>query len=233
MSSGGDAGLDEILMDGFRLDLRIVNREVGALVEQVAADVDGGGFAGVVGVLLEGEAEDADALAVDGVEERADDFLDEAAFLPVVEMDHLAPVFGDVGQVEGLAEIDEVEDVLLETRAAEADGGLEELRADARVHADGAADFIDIGAGGFAEGGNRVDRGNPLGEEGVGDELGKLGRPEVGGEDALAGNPVGIDRDERLDGGVSFGRGFAADEDAVRAFEVLDGGAFREELGIG
>jgi hypothetical protein len=43
------------------------------------------GFAGVVGVLFEGEAEDGDALAGDGVEEGADDFFDEAGFLPVVE----------------------------------------------------------------------------------------------------------------------------------------------------
>ncbi|MBG7606255.1 MAG: molybdopterin-dependent oxidoreductase [Actinobacteria bacterium] len=34
----------------------------------------------------------------------------------------LAPVFGDVGETEGFAKIDEVEDVLLETRSSEADG---------------------------------------------------------------------------------------------------------------
>jgi hypothetical protein len=113
-------------------------------------------------------------------------------------VDDLAPVFGDLGEAEGFAEIDEVEDVLLEAGSAEADGGFEEFRADAGVGADGAGDFIDIGAGGFAEGGDRVDGGDALGEEGVGDEFGEFGGPEVGGDDALAGDPVGVDRDEGL-----------------------------------
>ncbi len=148
-------------------------------------------------------------------------------------MDDLAPIVGDLGQAEGLAEINQVEDVLLETGTAETNRCLEELGADARVRADGAGDLIDIRAGGFTEGGDRVDRGNALGEEGVGDELGKLGRPEVGGDDALARDPSGIDRGHRLDRGVSGIGGLAADQDAVRVFEVGHGGALGEELGIG
>ena len=92
--------------------------------------MDGGGFASVVGVFFKGKSKDADPLAVDRVIKGADDFLYEAALLPVVEMHDLAPVFCDVGQVKGIAQIDQVEDVFLKTRAAEADGCFEEFRAD-------------------------------------------------------------------------------------------------------
>jgi hypothetical protein len=39
--------------------------------------------------------------------------------------------------------------------------------------------FVDVGSGRFAEGGDAVDGGNPLGEEGIGDEFGKLDRKSV------------------------------------------------------
>ena len=97
------AGGGEILLDGGGVHPRIIDRQVRALVEQVPADLYSGGLASVVGVLFESETEDGDALAVDRVKKRADDFLDEAALLPVVKMDHLPPVFGDVREVEGVA----------------------------------------------------------------------------------------------------------------------------------
>ena len=72
-----------------------------------------------------------------------------------------------------------------------------------------------------------------MGEKGVGDEFGKFGGPEVGGDDAFARHPVCIDRDKCLEGCLSFGCLLAADEDAVRVFHIRDGGAFGEELGVG
>nr|CAB3502720.1 unnamed protein product [Digitaria exilis] len=81
--------------------------------------------------------------------------------------------------------------------------------------------------------GDGVDGGDALGEEGVGGELGELGGPEVGGEDAVGRDPPGVDVAERGDGGeASGGVVAAADEDAVRGEEVGDGGALGEELGI-
>ncbi len=229
----GDAGVGEVAADGVRVDARVVNGELGVLPEEVAADMDGGGFAGVVGVLFEGEAKDGDALAIDRVEEGTDDFFHKARLLPIVEMNDLPPVFRDMGEMEGFAEVNEIEQVLLETRAAKTDRGLEKFRTDARVHADGAGDFVDIGTGGFAEGGDRIDRRNALGEEGVGDQFGKFGRPEVGGEDAFAGNPVGVNGNQRLDGGIPRRGDLAADEDAVRVFQIIDSSAFGEEFRIG
>ena len=229
----GNARVDQVLVDGLLADPWIVDGEVGAFVEEIAADVDGRGFAGVVGVLFEGKTEDANALAVDRIIKGADDFFDEAGLLPIVELHDLGPVLGHFRKIKGIAKVNKVEDVLLEAGTAEADGGFEELRADPRIHADGAGDFVDVGTRGFAKRGDGVDRGDPLGEEGVGDEFGQLRGPEIGGEDALAGDPAGVNRGERFDGCCAFESDFTADEDAVGELEVFDGSAFGEKLGVG
>jgi hypothetical protein len=64
--------------------------------------------------------------------------------------------------VERLAQVDKVEDVLLEARSSEADRGLEKLGTQSGVPADGVGDLIDIGTGSFANGRERVDGGDSL-----------------------------------------------------------------------
>lgn len=211
----------------------VVDADVGTVFEELVGDVDGGRFAGVVGVFFEGPAEQGDLFGRHGVEERGDDFCAKALFLVVVHADDLFPVAGDVGQAEVVAEVYEVEDVFLEAGAAESDGGFEEFGADARVGADGAGDFFDVGAGGFAEGRNAVDAADALGEEGVGGEFGEFGAPDVGGEEAFAGDPGGVDLDEGFGGCAALFGLFAANEDTVGVEQVLDGGAFGEEFGVG
>lgn len=71
-----------------------------------------------------------------------------------------------------------------------------------------------------------------MGEEGVGDEFRELGRPEIGGDDFFARNPVRVNRDEGFEGGLAFRGLLAADEDAVGIFHVGDGSAFSEELRV-
>ena len=79
---------------------------------------------GVAGVLLEGKTHNADLLAGDRVEECVDDLLGESLLLVVVDVDHVFPVGGDLVQVQLLANVDQVEDVLLKAGAAEPDRGL-------------------------------------------------------------------------------------------------------------
>lgn len=67
-----------------------------------------------------------------------------------------------------LGEVDEVENVLLEARSTETDRRLEELGTDARVNSARVGDLVDVGTGGFADGGEGVDGRDTLGEEGVG-----------------------------------------------------------------
>jgi len=44
--------------------------------------------------------------------------------LEVVEGDNLGPVFGHLGQVQALADVDQIEDILLKARPSKADAGL-------------------------------------------------------------------------------------------------------------
>lgn len=64
------------------------------------------------------------------------------------------------------------------------------------------------------------------------DQLGELGAPEAGGDDAVLGHPVAVDVAEGLLGGFALGGLEGADEDAVGAEQVGDGGALGQELGV-
>jgi thiol-disulfide isomerase/thioredoxin len=133
----------------------------------------------------------------------------------LAKVDDLFPVVSDFGEAVALADVDEVEDVFLEARATEADVGIEEFRANVGVFPNSVGDFVHVRAGGLAEGGHGIDGGDALREEGVSGELGELHGPEVGGDDAVFRDPVGIDGFESHDGFLAFGSGTAADEDAT------------------
>ena len=77
----GDTNVGADLLVGY---FWVVNMNLGLFVEKVAADVDCGGLAGVVGVFFEGEAEEGDLLACNGVKEGGDHPFDEAPALVVV-----------------------------------------------------------------------------------------------------------------------------------------------------
>ncbi len=147
-----DADFEKVSVDGFFRYAGIVDDYMGIFGNEIADDIDGGRFAGVVGVLFEGKAEDGDAFSRDGVEEGSDDFFDEARFLPIVHRDDGAPVISGFRKAKGFAEVDEIEDVFLETGASEADGRAEKFGSDAAIAADGTGYFIDISTGGLAEG---------------------------------------------------------------------------------
>ncbi len=84
-------------------------------------------------VLLEGKAKHGDPLVGDGVEQGLDNVLREPGFLVVVHVNDTLPIMCDLGQVELLAYVHEVEDVLLKAGATKADARLEELGPDSRV----------------------------------------------------------------------------------------------------
>lgn len=215
------------------LDLGVKDVNLGPLLEQIADNEHRWSLADVTGVLLEGISEDGHLLAGGGVEHLGHHLLREALLLVVVHEDDLVPVGGALVEAVGFAEVDEVEDVLLEAGTAETDGGLEEAAADAIVLADGAADLGHVGTGGLAEGRDGVDGRHALGEEGVGDELGQLGGPKVGGQDVFPVDPVGVDADELLGGGQALGSLLPTDEDTVGLHEVVNGGTLGEELRVG
>src|SRR5690554_5349477 len=217
----------------FGLYFGVVHPQFGLLVQQVVGYVYGGTLAGVVGVFFKGPAKDGDLFAAYGIEELAYDVLGKAALLVVVHFDDLLPVVGDFGEAVTAGNVHQVEDVFLETAAAEAYGGFQELGADAAVLAYGAGYFIYVGTALFAEGRDGVDGRYALGQEGIGGEFGEFGRPYIGGDDALAIDPARVDVHKGLYGGLT---GFVlspANEHAVGLVQVLYGGAFGQKLGIG
>ncbi len=98
---------------------------------------------------------------------------------------------------------------------------------------DGVRHLVDVRSRGLAQGGDRIDGRNALGEEGVGHKLGELGRPEIGSDDPFAGHPPGVNVDQFAHGRLAARRAFAADENAVGMAQILDRRALGEKLGIG
>ena len=156
----------------------------------------------------------------------------EAPLLPIVHLHHAFPIGPDLGKTEVLAEVNQVENVLLEARSAKPYRSLEKLRSDAGVLSDGVGHLVDVRPRGFAESGDRVDRRNTLREKGIGDQFGKFGRPQVRHDDFLAGHPAGVNIGQFPHGGLTLGRALPADEDAIGILQVGHRGTLREKLGI-
>lgn len=233
LSQGAEKVLD-LLLDDQRVAAGVEDGDLaGSLLEQGLDHLEGGGLASIRGVLLEGKAKDGDLLANKGVVEALDDTVAEAVTSVLVHLDDLAPVLGDLGETHSLGKVDQVENILLEAAATETDTGHQELVTDTGVDTDGAGNLIDISTSLLAHGRDGVDAGNTLGQHRVGNELGKLRGPDVGGQDALAGNPSVVDLDKGL-GGLLAGRSRGrTDQDTVRVEKIVDGGTGSQELGVG
>ena len=214
------------------LDLRVVDVNLGVLGQQVARDEHGWGLADIAGVALERISQDCDLLSRDSVEHLTDNLLREALLLEVVHQDDLVPVGCALVQSVGLAEVHQVENILLEARSSKSDGRVQESLSDTIVHTHGTRDLQDIRSSGLAKGRDGVDAGHALSQEGVGDQLGKLGRPQVGGQDLFTRDPVLIDTDQHLRSLESSLALLATNQDAVRLHQVSDSRSFRQELGV-
>ena len=121
-------------------------------------------------------------------------------------------------------------DVLRKAGAAVPDAGEEEGGADAPVEADAAAHVLDVAADRLAQVGDLVHQRDARRQHGVGGVLGHLGALRAHHQDRVAG------AHERLVELRHDGQGVlavAADDDAVGLLEVLDRGAFLEELRVG
>ena len=159
----------------------IVGGDGAAFGQQHLDEVDGGRFADVVGLALEGEAEHAEALAAQRPQGGAD-LGEEALLLLGVDLFDL----GEQAEVDAelLGDGAEGGDILGEAGAAVADAGAQEAWADAAVETHAAGDLLDVGVGGLAEVGDGVDEGDFERQEGVGGVLDDLRR--LGGGDAAA-----------------------------------------------
>ena len=169
----------------------VVGGDGAAFGEQHLDHVDGGGLADVVGLALEGEAEDGEMFSAQRPEGGAN-LGEEALLLFGVDLFDL----GEEAEVDAelLGDGAEGGDVLGEAGATVADAGTEEAGADAAVEADAAGDLLDVCAGGLAEVGDGVDEGDFEGEECVGgvlDDFGGLGGGEQQGRRGCGGAGAG------------------------------------------
>lgn len=132
--------------------------------------------------------------------------------------------------MERLGQVDQVEDILLETRSTETDRGLQELVTHSGVLSDGKGDLVNGSTSSLANGREGVDGRDSLSQHGVGGKLGKLGRPETDGQDSLFGNPVLVDGLERVAGVDTRLALERTDEDSVGGEQVVNGGTLSQEL---
>lgn len=142
------------------------------------------------------------------------------------------PVVGHLGQLQVLAEVDEVEDVLLEAAPSKADARLQKPPPNATVRADGVRHLVHIGPGRLANGRDGVDGADALRKEGIRRQLRQLRAPGVCGDDRLRADPISVDLHQLGEGDLRVGRGAAANQDAVRRVEVGDGRALGQELRV-
>ncbi|CAK0843322.1 unnamed protein product [Prorocentrum cordatum] len=148
------------------LHLGVVHVDERSILHQHIANGQRRSLTHVAGVLLERETEDCNLLPGDGVEQGLYDPARERLLLVLVHVDHLLPVLSALVQAELLADVHEVQDVLLEAGAAESDRGVQELLPDAAVGADGPGHLADVGTRALAEPGDGVDAADALGEHG-------------------------------------------------------------------
>ena len=161
-------------MRGLLHALGIVGADLGARVLQRRDDVERGRVAHVVGVGLEGQAEDRDRLAAHRAAAGGDDLAAHGALALVVDGRHrLDDADRRIVVLRGL---DQRQRVLREAGAAIARARMQELGADAVVEADAARDVLHVGADLLAEVRDLVDEGDLDGEEGVGGVFGQFGR---------------------------------------------------------
>mmetsp|Transcript_127350 Transcript_127350/g.271512 ORF Transcript_127350/g.271512 Transcript_127350/m.271512 type:complete len:227 (-) Transcript_127350:554-1234(-) len=198
------------------------------ILHEHVADREGRSLPHIPRVLLEGEAEHCDLLLRNGIEHCLDNTSGEGRLLVLIHIHNLLPVPRHLVQAELFADVDEVQDVLLEAGAAETYGGLEELRPDAGVRANSSGNLPYVSAGALAQPSDGVDAANTLCQHGVGHKLRELRAPEVRGEDPLAGHPVRIDVNQDLERVLDL----TADEHTVGRVQILHGGALGQELRV-
>mmetsp|Transcript_54691 Transcript_54691/g.132810 ORF Transcript_54691/g.132810 Transcript_54691/m.132810 type:complete len:249 (-) Transcript_54691:435-1181(-) len=157
--------------------LWVVDVDLSTLLEEVPDDEHGRSLTDVAGVLLEGITQDGDLLTGNGVEHGRHDLHRKTLLLEVVHGNDLTPVLGTFVKTVRLAQVDQVQDVLLETRTSKPDGGHQEPFADTVVHTDGTADFRDVCTGRLTQRRDGVNRRHTLCQEGVRDEFRQLRRP--------------------------------------------------------
>mmetsp|Transcript_19343 Transcript_19343/g.37929 ORF Transcript_19343/g.37929 Transcript_19343/m.37929 type:complete len:481 (-) Transcript_19343:69-1511(-) len=212
-------------------NLRVVHSEVGALLKEEAAHVSRSGLAGVTGVSLKGEAKDGNLLASHSVKHTLDNGLGKSLLLEFVHLHNPVPVLGNIVETKRLAQVNQVENILLEAAATKANTALEEVLANTVISSNSTGNLINVSAAHLTESRDRVDGTHTLRKKSVGNELGQLRGPQVSGDDTLTRDPVLVDLHKALDSCKTLRGLLTANEHAARLKEILNSGTFGKKLG--
>mmetsp|Transcript_7920 Transcript_7920/g.17017 ORF Transcript_7920/g.17017 Transcript_7920/m.17017 type:complete len:371 (+) Transcript_7920:434-1546(+) len=206
--------------------------DLGVFFDKIPDDEHGRSFSDVTGVLLECVSQNGNLLSRYRVEHGRDHLPRESLLLKVVHLNNLAPVIRTGLQSVGFAQVDEIQNIFLEARSSESHRGLQKALSDAGVHANRPANFGHVGTRNLAQGRNGVDRRHALRQKGVGDQFGQLGRPQVGGQDIVARNPVGVYADHGFDGLESLGGLWSTDQDTIGIVQIRHRGTLGQKFGV-
>ena len=105
----------------FFLHLWIVDGHDGAILQEHVAYGDRRSLSYISCILLEGESQNGDLLLGDCIEKGGYGFPSKGLLLVFIHVDNLLPILSYLVQTLGLADVDEVEDVLLEARSTKSD----------------------------------------------------------------------------------------------------------------
>lgn len=110
------------------------------------------------------------------------------------------------------------------------DRRLKELGAHSSVLTDSVGDLVNVGASSLTDGREGVNRGDSLGQHGVGSELGKLRRPKADSQNSFLRNPVGVDVRKSLASIKTLLGLERANKNSVRAEKIGDSSTLGKEL---
>ena len=103
-------------------------------------------------VLQSAESAAPSHLASNGVKQCVNNTLRKAVLLVLVHFNNLAPVCCHLGKVQAVAQVHKIENVLLETTAAEANRSAQEPGTNAGILPNSKRNLVNVGPSGFADG---------------------------------------------------------------------------------
>lgn len=180
--------------------------------------------------------------------------------LIVVNINYCLPIHGWFGEMELFTNVDQVEDVFLETRATKSNRSHQEFGANSWISACwrgtlcllikswtewkirkghllrfltySFGNFTDIRSSCLTNWTDSIDAWNPLGKKSICDKLAQLWAPGIHGQDVFLWNPVAVNRGQGLNGFMPLERLLTTNENPIGISEILDGITLREELRV-
>lgn len=105
---------------------RIENMKTSSFFQEMFGHVNRRRFASVTSVLFKCKSQNCNVLIRNGVEHGLNDSLTKARFLVFVHVNHLLPICCNTRQVEGFADVDQIENIFLKATPTPSNGSLNE-----------------------------------------------------------------------------------------------------------